>query len=133
MMIGAFSFIIVLVITGYKDYSYLKKYIQLKKKGLKVNAKIVWFGPPDGWRFRVPKLKYELAGQVYDNFLMYTYTSILPRKIGNHYHIYVDPDHPEDCILASPYPIVFDTVILIMLVTCVVVSTISWHNGISQV
>jgi hypothetical protein len=96
---------------------HVSNYFVLRKNGEKIQATIVFFRPPIGRSFYVPKMSYELLDKKYESFVQYTHLTFpLPRRIGSKHQIFVSKDDPNFCVLASVW--------LIGLEVCVIISMI---------
>jgi hypothetical protein len=96
-------------ISAYYSFKYISNYIVLRQSGQKVYAKVVYYGPPKGWRIYVPKMRYEILNEKYESFVHYTpITFPFPKRIGSSHFIFVSKEDPMNCILASIWPCVFE-------------------------
>lgn len=100
-------------ITLYFTIKYLRKYFDLSKYGVRVEATIVYYGPAKILRWHVPKMRYLIAGESYDAFVHYTaFSFLLPKRVGSIHRIFVSKENPKDCILASALPILIETLLV---------------------
>jgi hypothetical protein len=96
---------------------HVSNYIALRKKGEKIQATIIFYGPPSGWGSSAPKMRYELLDKKYESFVQFTHLTFpLPRRIGSKHQIFVSKEDPNFCVLASVW--------LIGLEVCVIISMI---------
>lgn len=115
-----------LFLISWKSIRHTKRFFKLKNQNNRIKAKVIFVGPPSGWRLSIPKVKYKYENEVYETFVVYTYFGFYFNKVDEEYEIYVDKDNPEICMFTSPGYVIMDISIILAFITliCLVANTI---------
>lgn len=101
----------------YSTLRYLKDYFRLNKSGVLVNGEIVQTSLEIGYGMHIPIMKYIFDSKRYQNKVIFTYLTILPRRIGKKYEILIDPEKPTLCLFYSKmviYVLIFNQMLFLI-------------------